>query len=154
MMMKTRILLILLLICTSFPLTSNASAYKDYQGDKTHKFDPEKYSRDQEAFIIKEAQLTQQEVATFMPLFREMQQKQRALFKQHRQYSRTNPQNDQEAAQLIKNIDNVEMQMKKIETQYHEKFLKVLSPIKVYKVHQAVNRFKHITMERVAKRKN
>ena len=99
-------------------------------------------------------ELTQQEVATFMPLFREMQQKQRALFKQHRQYSRTNPQNDQEAAQLIKNIDNVEMQMKKIETQYHEKFLKVLSPIKVYKVHQAVNRFKHITMERVAKRKN
>ena len=154
MMMKTRLLLILLLICTSFPLASNAAAYRDHQGEKPQRFDPEKYSRDQEAFIIKDAQLTQQEVAAFMPLFREMQQKQRALFKQHRQYSRTNPQNDREATQLIKNIDNVEMQMKKIEMQYHDKFLKVLSPIKVYKVHLAVNKFKHITMERVAKRKN
>lgn len=154
MMMKTRLLLILLLICTSFPLASNAAAYRDHQGEKPQRFDPEKYSRDQEAFIIKDAQLTQQEVAAFMPLFREMQQKQRALFKQHRQYSRTNPQNDQEATQLIKNIDNVEMQMKKIEMHYHDKFLKVLSPIKVYKVHLAVNKFKHITMERVAKRKN
>ena len=154
MMMKTRLLLILLLICTSFPLASNAAAYRDHQGEKPQRFDPEKYSRDHEAFIIKDAQLTQQEVAAFMPLFREMQQKQRALFKQHRQYSRTNPQNDQEATQLIKNIDNVEMQMKKIEMQYHDKFLKVLSPIKVYKVHLAVNKFKHITMERVANRKN
>lgn len=154
MMMKTKILLLLLTICMSFPIASDAYAYREMQGEKPHKFDPEKYSRDQEAFITKDAQLTQQEVAAFMPLFREMQQKQRALFKQHRQYSKTNPQNDQEAAQLIKNIDNVEMQMKKIETQYHEKFFKVLSPIKVYKVHQAVNKFKHITMERVAKRKN
>jgi hypothetical protein len=154
MMMKTKILLLLLTICTSFPIASDAYAYREMQGEKPHKFDPEKYSRDQEAFITKDAQLTQQEVAAFMPLFREMQQKQRALFKQHRQYSKTNPQNDHEATQLIKNIDNVEMQMKKIETQYHEKFFKVLSPIKVYKVHQAVNKFKHITMERVAKRKN
>ena len=154
MMRKIRQLLILLLMCMSFPLASDASTYRDNQGDKPQKFNPEKYSRDQEAFIIKDAQLTQQEVAAFMPLFREMQQKQRALFKQHRQYSRTNPQNDKEATQLINNIDNVEMQIKKIETQYHEKFLKVLSPIKVYKVHQAVNKFKYITMDRVAKRKN
>ena len=122
--------------------------------EKERKFDPEKYSRDQEAFIIKDAQLTQQETTTFLPLFREMLQKQRALFKQHRQYTKTKPQNDKEATQLLKNIDDVELQIKKIEVQYHEKFYKVLSPIKVYKVHQAMNKFKHITMERVAKRKN
>ena len=124
------------------------------QGQGQQRFSPEKFQADMEQYIAKEAGLTPREAAAFFPMFREMQQKQRALFKQHRQYSRTNPQNDQEATQLIKNIDNVEMQMKKIEMQYHDKFLKVLSPIKVYKVHLAVNKFKHITMERVAKRKN
>lgn len=152
-MMKTRLLLIVILMCTSFSLVSQASPYRD-KDEKERKFDPEKYSRDQEAFIIKDAQLTQQESAAFLPLFREMLQKQRALFKQHRQYTKTKPQNDKEATQLLKNIDDVELQIKKIEVQYHEKFYKVLSPIKVYKVHQAMNKFKHITMERVAKRKH
>lgn len=152
-MMKTRLLLIVILMFTSFSLVSQASPYRD-KDEKERKFDPEKYSRDQEAFIIKDAQLTQQESAAFLPLFREMLQKQRALFKQHRQYTKTKPQNDKEATQLLKNIDDVELQIKKIEVQYHEKFYKVLSPIKVYKVHQAMNKFKHITMERVAKRKH
>ena len=152
-MMKTRLLLIVILMCTSFSLVSQASPYRD-KDEKERKFDPEKYSRDQEAFIIKDAQLTQQESAAFLPLFREMLQKQRALFKQHRQYTKTKPQNDKEATQLLKNIDDVELQIKKIEVKYHEKFYKVLSPITVYKVHQAMNKFKHITMERVAKRKH
>ena len=136
-------------------LTVNAQPQKhNDRPDKEHKFNPERFERAQEAFIVKEAQLTQQEAAEFLPVFREMLQKQRALFKQFRQYAKAKPQNDKEAMKLLKNIDNLDLQIKKIEIEYHTKFCKVISPMKVYQVHKAMNKFKHITMERVAKRKN
>ena len=136
-------------------LTVNAQPQKhNDRPDKEHKFDPERFERAQEAFIVKEAQLTQQEAAEFLPVFREMLQKQRVLFKQFRQYAKAKPQNDKEAMKLLKNIDNLDLQIKKIEIEYHTKFCKVISPMKVYQVHKAMNKFKHITMERVAKRKN
>ncbi len=117
------------------------------------KFNPEQYSRDQEAYIIKNAQLTQQEAAAFMPLLREMLQKQRTLYKKHRQLLWKTPQNDKEAAQLIKDIDELELQIKKIETHYHTKFCKVIPPAKVHKALFAMSNFKRITMEKVAKHK-
>ena len=121
-------------------LTVNAQPQKHHdRPDKEHKFNPEQFARAQEAFIVKEAQLTQQETAAFMPVFREMLQKQRTLFR---------------AAKLLKDVDDLDLQIKKIEIEYHAKFCKVISPMKVYQVHKAMNKFKHITMERVAKRKN
>ena len=44
------------------------------------KFNPEEYQRKLEAHITKFAGLTIQEAQRFFPLFREMQQKQRAIF--------------------------------------------------------------------------
>ena len=136
-------------------LTVNAQPPKHHdRPDKEHKFNPEQFARAQEAFIVKEAQLTQQETAAFMPVFREMLQKQRTLFRQYRQFAKAKPQNDKEAAKLLKDVDDLDLQIKKIEIDYHAKFCKVISPMKVYQVHKAMNKFKHITMERVAKRKN
>ena len=42
------------------------------------KFDPEKFDAEQQQFITKAANLTEQEAARFFPLFREMQKKQSA----------------------------------------------------------------------------
>ena len=141
------------LMVTTLTVNAQPPRHND-RPDKEHKFNPERFERAQEAFIVKEAQLTQQEAAEFLPVFREMLQKQRALFKQFRQYAKAKPQNDKEAMKLLKNIDNLDLQIKKIEIEYHTKFCKVISPMKVYQVHKAMNKFKHITMERVAKRKN
>ena len=141
------------LMVTTLTVNAQPPRHND-RPDKEQKFDPERFARAQEAFIVKEAQLTQQEAAEFLPVFREMLQKQRALFKQYRQYAKAKPQNDKEAMKLLKNIDNLDLQIKKIEIEYHTKFCKVISPMKVYQVHKAMNKFKHITMERVAKRKN
>lgn len=141
------------LMVTTLTVNAQPPRHND-RPDKEHKFDPKRFERAQEAFIVKEAQLTQQEAAEFLPVFREMLQKQRALFKQYRQYAKAKPQNDKEAMKLLKNIDNLDLQIKKIEIEYHTKFCKVISPMKVYQVHKAMNKFKHITMERVAKRKN
>ena len=50
--------------------------------NQNQKFSPEKYQADMEQYIAKEAGLTPQEASAFFPLFREMQQKQRALYNQ------------------------------------------------------------------------
>lgn len=153
-MMKLRQLFFLMaLIVTTLTVNAQPPKHND-RPNKENKFNPEQFARAQEAFIVKEAQLTPQETAAFMPVFKEMTQKQRALFRQYRQFAQAKPTNDNEAAKLLKDIDNLDMQIKKIEIEYHAKFCKVLSPMKVYQVHKAVNKFKHMTMERVAKRKN
>lgn len=135
--MKKLILYIILAACS---LTMNA------QG----KFDPERFTRDQEAFITKHAKLSQQEATAFFPLFREMQQKARPLFKKQRDLVRKNAQNDSEAMNIINEIDNIDLQLRKLQQQYHKKFCKAISPMKVQCCLRAEEIFKHQTMERMA----
>lgn len=123
------------------------AVFAENQGKR---FDPQKFTKDQEAFITKEARLTQQEANAFFPIFREMQQKERALFKQQRDLKRKNPQNDKEAAQIINELDNIEMQMTKIKQQYHSKFCKAISPVKVLQCINAEEKFKHFIMGNIA----
>lgn len=115
------------------------------------KFDPASFIREQEAFITKEAQLTQQEANAFFPVFREMQNKMRTIFKQQRELMHKQPQNDAEAQKFICDADNLDMQLKKIQQIYHCKFCKVISAKKVMKCIQAEERFKHNMMSRFAK---
>ena len=53
-----------------------------------HDFNPRRFQADMETFIVKEADLTPAQIDKFLPLFREMQTKQRALFDEMRQYRR------------------------------------------------------------------
>ena len=114
------------------------------------KFDPEKFRQEQEAYITKEAHLSPQEAKIFFPLFREMQQKQRPLFKQMRQYAKTMPRNDKEAEQLITKKDQLDMQMHKIQSTYHAKMCKSMSATKVYQCINAEESFKHHTMDKIS----
>lgn len=115
-------------------------------------FDPERFMRDQEAFITKKASLSQQEAAAFFPLFREMQGKERELFMKMRKMFHGFPQDDAQAEKLIKERDAMDLQIKKIEGQYHAKFLKVLSARKVLLCIKAEEDFKRMAMDRMAKK--
>lgn len=117
------------------------------------KFDPEKFSRDQETFIAREAKLSSQEADKFFPVFREMKNKQRALFHKQRQCVRSKPQNDKEAEKLICDMDRIDMQLKKIQIEYHTKFCKVIPATKVFLCLKAEERFKHQTMEKMSGQK-
>ena len=117
------------------------------------KFDPAKFMQEQEAFITKEAKLTTQESARFFPLFRELQNKQRTLFHKQRKYAKSKPQNDKEAAKIIAEIDKTELQIKKLQTDYHNKFCKVIPATKVFQCLQAEDRFKRHIMDKMANRR-
>lgn len=114
------------------------------------KFDPNSFLREQEAFITKEAGLTQQEANAFFPVFREMQGKMRSIFNQQRELMHKHVQNDGEAQKIISTADNLDMQLKKIQQTYHVKFCKVISARKVMKCIQAEEHFKHNMMARFA----
>ena len=117
------------------------------------KFDPEKFMQEQEAFITKQAKLTTQESARFFPLFRELQNKQRTLFHKQRKYAKSKPQNDKEAAKIIAEIDQTELQIKKLQTDYHNKFCKVIPATKVFQCLQAEERFKRHIMDKMTGKK-
>lgn len=111
------------------------------QADEPQKFSPEKFQAEMEQFIAKEAGLTADEGARFFPLFREMQQKQRAVFGKVRQEGRVKPTDDASCKKLVQRRDEVELELKKIQQTYHNKFFTVLSASKVFDVLRAEERF-------------
>lgn len=119
------------------------------QEDK--KFDPKQFRREQEAFITKEAGLSAQEAAAFFPLFRELQEKQRALFSQQMKIARKKPENDKEALRLINEMDELELSIVKLKMQYHGKFCKAIPARKVKQCIRAEEKYKRNIMDRLAK---
>ena len=111
------------------------------QADEPQKFSPEKFQAEMEQFITKEAGLTADEAAKFFPIYREMQQKQRAVFGKMRQEGRVKPTDDASCKKLVQKRDEVELELKKIQQTYHNKFFTVLSASKVFDVLRAEERF-------------
>lgn len=108
---------------------------------ETRKFSPEKFQAEMEQFITKEANLTPEEAAKFFPLFREMQQKQRAIFAKVRKEGFVKPVDDASCRKLVERRDANELEQKKIQQLYHQKFFSVISPSKVFDVLIAEERF-------------
>ena len=111
------------------------------QAQEVRKFSPEKFQAEMEQFITKEAGLTAEEAAKFFPLYREMLQKQRAIFEKVRKEGFTKPVDDATCRKLVERRDACELEQKKIQQTYHQKFFSVISPSKVFDVLIAEERF-------------
>lgn len=131
--MMRKILLILVVACVCL-LT--VSAQEHGKG-----FSPEKFDAELRQFIIQEAGLTADEVAKFFPLYNEMRDKQRELFMRQRKLGMGRPSDESACKKAIQERDDVEVEQKRVQQTYHNKFLCVLSASKVYKVIQAEDRF-------------
>ena len=109
--------------------------------NQNQKFSPEKYQADMEQYIAKEAGLTPLEASAFFPLFREMQQKQRALYNQMMAEVRIKPADEKACKKIIQKRDQVELELKSIQQTYHNKFFSVIPASKVYDVITAEDKF-------------
>ena len=125
---------IILITLFLFTLTS-ASA------EEQQKFSPEKFQAELEQFITKEAGLTADEATKFFPLYREMQGKQRAIYKQMKDLGKNKPADEKACRKAVEKRDELELEQKRICQSYHEKFFNVIPPSKVYDVIKAENRF-------------
>ncbi len=109
------------------------------QGNK--KFSPEKFEADMQAFITREANLTQQESDAFFPLLKEMQTKQRELYAKIRSLGKNRPADEKSFAAAVRQSDKLNIELRQIEQKYHQKMLQVVPASKVYDAIRAETRF-------------
>lgn len=112
------------------------------QGNRQpEKFSPEKFDADLKAFITNEAKLTTQEADRFFPVYKEMMTKMRGLFEKQRNLGTNTPNDEASCLKAIKERDDTDLELKRIQKAYHEKFLKLIPASKVYAIIQAEDRF-------------
>lgn len=110
--------------------------------------DPEKsfmnlqeFEKNKQEFIIKEAQLTTKEAEVFFPLNIELQKKKLEL---HRKYHEDMKQakdagniSEEEYKKLINSNIDIRMKEAELDKEYSEKFNKIISPQKLFRIQQA-----------------
>ena len=117
------------------------------------RFDPQRFQADLEQFITREAGLTPMEAAAFFPVYREMLNKQRALYMRAGRNGFVRPTDDASCRKAILQRDELELQIKEIQKKYHERFLKILPAKKVFDAINAEDRFHRQSFQRVAGRR-
>ena len=105
------------------------------------RFSPEKFEADLRSFITKEASLTPQEADKVFPVFRELREKQRAIYDKMRKMGMDKPQGDEACKDAIVEYDKLNLELRQLEVNYHKKMLKLVSASKVYDMIKAENRF-------------
>jgi len=109
--------------------------------DDDKKFSPAKFQAELEQYVTREAELTADEAARFFPVYREMGQRQRELFRQQQQLGKPRPQGDDACRAAIEQSDRIDIEVKQLQQQYHRRFMELLPPQKVYRILKAENRF-------------
>lgn len=124
-------------------LTVVAQPQQGHQGQSQigPRFSPEKFEAELQQFLVQEASLTPQEAAKFFPVYKEMNRKQRALYERQRQLGMIKPKDEKGCQKAIKDRDEIEVELKRIQQNYHNKFLDILPASKVYDVLNAEDRF-------------
>lgn len=130
--MKTTVLMILML-CT-FGVANG-------QHKKRPPFDPAKFEADLEQFITVNACLSPSQAASFFPVYRQMMKKQRALFDEMRRLRMINPKDNEACEEAIRKQDELDIQIKQLQQEYHGRFLMMLPANKVLSIIKAEEKF-------------
>jgi Spy/CpxP family protein refolding chaperone len=111
------------------------------QNPTKQKFSPEQFEQELRQFIIEKAALTPEETDKLFPVYQEMRKKQHALFQRQRCLGRVKPADDAGCQKAIQERDNIEVELRRLQQSYHNKFLDVMPASKVYDVLQAEDEF-------------
>lgn len=130
--LRTTVLMILML-CT-FGVANG-------QHRKRPPFNPAKFEADLEQFITVNACLSPSQAASFFPVYRQMMKKQRALFDEMRRLRTINPKDNEACEEAIRKQDELDIQIKQLQQEYHGRFLMMLPANKVLSIIKAEEKF-------------
>lgn len=130
--LRTTVLMILML-CT-FGVANG-------QHRKRPPFNPAKFEADLEQFITVNACLSPSLAASFFPVYRQMMKKQRALFDEMRRLRMINPKDNEACEEAIRKQDELDIQIKQLQQEYHGRFLMILPANKVLSIIKAEEKF-------------
>lgn len=130
--------LAILLIVISISISMQA------QDKKKTGFSKEEFRARQEAFLTEKAELTKEEAAKFFPIYFELQDRKKAVndegWKQVRK-GKDPKTTEAEYAEIVDNIVKARIQSDKLDLEYLQKFKKILSAKKIYKLQRAEMKF-------------
>lgn len=118
------------------------------------KFNPEEHFQKLQAFITKAAQLTDDEVARFFPIFKETREKERKFHQTIGKKIRASQKeglSESECQKLLAEIQVLSLQETKLKNANLKKWRKVLSASKVLKVLKAESEFNRKTFREFSK---
>ena len=78
-----------------------------------------------------------------------MRKKQMAYFSDHRRWHYIDEADDKACADAIRRIDNNDIEIKRLQQAYHEKFLHILPASKVYRIIKAEDKFHRQQFKRI-----
>ncbi|MGM9704981.1 MAG: hypothetical protein ACI3YB_03210 [Prevotella sp.] len=115
-------------------------------------FNPQQFEAELEQFITIDACLTPQEASRIFPLYREMRRKQFMFMADERHNRYVDIDDDNACAEAIRLRDKRDLDVKKMQKEYHEKFLKILPASKVLRIIRSEDKFHRQIFKRVAKK--
>lgn len=140
--MKSRIKLRLFAIISMLIICmAGMSAQPPGKRAKGGGFNPEKFQAEMEQYITIHAGLTPGEAAKFFPVYRQMMKKMRMLFDEMRRWRQFTPRDNEACAEAIRRQDEIDIQLKQMQQEYHARFMLVLPATKVLEVIKAEEQF-------------
>lgn len=106
-----------------------------------HRFDPDRFQADLEQYITTYAGLSPQDAAAFFPIYRDLRRKQRALFGQMKRYKHVDVNDEKACEEAITQRDKLEIDMKRLQQAYHERFMQILPASSVFRIIKAEDKF-------------
>ena len=137
-------------------LTVTASFAQERERPKGHKpsFSHEEFKAKQRAFITEKAELTPQEAEAFFPLFFELQKKkfeiEHSIRKEMRK-PRGEKFTEEECREFVYKMADTKIEISKLEREYIDKYLAVISASKLHKIQYAEGAFQRHLMKEMTK---
>ena len=132
-------------------ITITTASAQNNQKDRPH-FSPEEFKAKQQAYITEKAELSPEEAEAFFPLFFELQKQKfdlernaRKNFKKNRNEKMT----EEECRSFVYNTADAKIEVAKLEREYVDKYLNILSPCKLRKVQRAEWLFQRDLMKKM-----
>lgn len=132
-MKKIKFLIMLILVSTMTFAQGNANGRNNGQRPR---FNQEEFRQRTEAYITKEANLTEEEAKAFFPLYNEYKDKQRKIHFNIHKLKKQKPAQDTEDAyeELLMNIARLQSELTGLDSAYYKKICKLISAKKFYKI--------------------
>lgn len=121
-------------------------------GKKKGRFDPKRFEIELEQYITTNAGLTPSESAKFFPVYRQMTKRMRSIFDQMRRYHHVDPRDVKACAEAIRKQDELDIEMKTLQQEYHMRFMLILPANKVLEIIKAEERFHRQAFKRMRDR--
>lgn len=137
-------------------LTVTASFAQERERPKGHKpsFSHEEFKAKQRAFITEKAELTPQEAEAFFPLFFELQKKkfetEHSIRKEMRK-PRGEKFTEEQCREFVYKMADTKIEISKLEREYIDKYLAVISASKLHKIQHAEGAFQRHLMKEMTK---